>query len=135
MSGSDDYRDFIAPASEDEGKSGSDQDIEAYRNQLLSGLNGKPKKRDEEIDLENLNSDDLDSDGEIKATPDIQFTTGFGEDIGKKLQDSKKAKSHEKSMTPFEKYQEKKRDMKKRKKEEQKEKKQKEKKMGNMTEE
>ena len=80
------YRQFIAPASEDDdSKSGSDQDIDEYRSKLLTGMAKGGKRKDSEVDLENINSSDLDSDGELKTTPDIQFTTGFGEDIGKKL--------------------------------------------------
>ena len=39
-----------------------------------------------------------------KNGPNIQFTTGFGEDIGKKLLDTKREKSDAKKMTEFEKY-------------------------------
>jgi len=47
----------------------------------LSGITDK-KKNTDDIDWENINEDDIDSDGELKQSPDIQFATGFSENIG-----------------------------------------------------
>jgi hypothetical protein len=111
------YKDFLAPpSSQDEGSEKAEEDIEAYRNKLLSGIDlgkadnnktkeGKKQLDFDNIDWDNINEDDLDSD-DLDAMeqhqnnggkssnkqrkgnndgPDIKFTTGFGEDIGKKL--------------------------------------------------
>ena len=95
----------MAPESEEESEK-ADEDIEEYRKKLLSGIqSGSSKKTKngdqidfDNVDWDNINSDELDSEDidniennkgkkhtKNSDTPDIQFTTGFGEDIGKKL--------------------------------------------------
>lgn len=114
------YKDFIASGSSDNQSEKSEQDIEEYRKKLLSGLDDNKKKQDnksnlniDNIDWDKVNPEDFDSDdldaieeGKTinKNTPDIQFTTGFGENIGKKLLTSKKEKAQEAQMSAFEKY-------------------------------
>ena len=130
-----------------------EEDIEEYRKKLLSGIEtgeGDNQKRGlefEDIDWDNVNPDDFDSDdldalengkaiakGKAKNTPDIQFTTGFGEDIGKELLKKKDQKQKESKLSAFEKYQEKKRISKRGKKEAGKLKREQEKKMARMSE-
>jgi len=107
------YEDLVAPGTDEEDNQDTErkpQDIEEYRNKLLSGLTNEPSKDKrgernvkEDVDADNIdwdaiNSDQLDSEDldQIESTgkidvaksrkgPDIQFTTGFGEDIGQKL--------------------------------------------------
>ena len=85
-------------------------------------------------DLDNLENDKAISKGKAKNTPDIQFTTGFGEDIGKELLKKKDQKQKDSKLSAFEKYQEKKRDRKKAKKEAGKLKREQDKKMARMSE-
>ena len=66
--------------------------------------------------------------------PDIKFTSGFGEDVGKKLLKSKKEKLEDSKMSAFDKYNEKKREKKKAKKEAHKKNKDQQKKMAQMSE-
>lgn len=115
---------------------------------LTSGKDDSKKKSKknlefEEIDWDNVNPDDFDSDDldqieankeKKKGGPEIKFTSGFGEDVGKKLLKSKKSKEEEEKMTPFEKYQQKKREKKLAKKEAHKKKKEIQKKMAKMSE-
>lgn len=68
------------------------------------------------------------------SAPDITFTSGFGEDVGKKLLKEKKTKEEYNKMSAFEKYQLKKREKKKAKKEAAKLKKEQDKKMAKMSE-
>jgi len=101
------YKDLIAPPSDEESAK-SDQDIDEYRAKLLGGLTEK-KKNVDEIDWDNVKSDEFDSEDldHIEANqnaPEIKFTSGFGEDIGKKLLKQKKDKSAEAKMSEFEKY-------------------------------
>jgi len=131
------YKDFIAPGSDQDSDERSERDIEEYRQKLLKGTSLAKHDMDN-VDWDNLNSDDLDSlEGEFdgkKQSPDIQFTTGFDENIGKKLLDTKREKQESKKMTEFEKYQEKSKEKKRVKKEAWKKKKEQDKKMGRMTE-
>lgn len=118
------YKEFIAGSSdeEDDNVSKNSAEIEEYRKKLLSGLtngDGKQKKKEkkslefDDIDWDNVNPDDFDSDDldqieankeKKKGGPDIKFTSGFGEDVGKKLLKNKQSKQDEAKMTPFEKY-------------------------------
>jgi len=101
------YKDLIAPpSSEEEGSEKDEKDIEEYRKKLLSGIDlgeagTKQNKKEldfDNIDWDNINSDELDSEDldaiekrqnnkqqKISDGPNIKFSTGFGEDIGKKL--------------------------------------------------
>lgn len=150
------YKDFIggSSATDLDDDLQNEEDIEEYRKKLLSGLekggdgkggDGKKKELDfDKIDWDNVNEEDFDSDdldkledglNNPKKSKDIvQFTSGFGEDIGKKLLKNREEKNKEKQMTPFEKYNEKKADRKRVKKEASKKKKEQDKKMANMSE-
>ena len=71
----------------------------------------------EDVDWDAINSDELNSEdlealekkagNPVAKKPklDVKFSKGFGEDVGKKLIETKKEKS--KKLTPFEAYQEK----------------------------
>lgn len=113
----------------------------------MGDTNKKDGKELDDIDWDNVNEDDFDSDDLDKLesgkaiggkkkhnTPDIQFSTGFGEDVGKELLKKKDQKSKDNKMSAFEKYQEKKRLSKKVKKEAGRVKKEQDKKMARMSE-
>lgn len=153
------WKDLIAPESdEDDENDLAPKNLEEQRRKLLEGLDDdddeakeKKHKKKEQIDVENMdwdaiNSDELDSEDldriesaqKIKQSqkgPDIKFSSGFGEDVGKKLLKDKKDKTKEAKMTQFEKYEAKKRERKLQKKEAGRKKREKEKQMKNMTEE
>lgn len=153
------WKELIAPESDEDDEDGlAPKDIEEQRRKLLADLESdsdgekqKKKKKKEEIDYENMdwdaiNSDELDSEDldniesaqkiqKSKKTPDIQFTSGFDENVGEKLLKDKKQKSKEAKMTQFEKYEAKKRESKMRKKEAGRIKREKAQQQKNMTEE
>ena len=112
------YKDMLQQSSDSSG--GEDDNLELQRQKLLSGLSGgvRPEIANaenlEDVDWDAINSDELNSEDldalekkagnpiQKKSNLDIKFSKGFGEDVGKKLIDTKKEKKQKSKLTPFE---------------------------------
>lgn len=86
IAGSDDESEYGDEAGNEDVRDSAH--IEAMRQKLLAGIRDEPKRHK---DLQGSDDDEL----------DVQFGIGFGEDIGKKLLNSKKEKKEKENLSEF----------------------------------
>lgn len=118
------YKEFLASASEDEEEEMDRDKVEEYRQKLLGALSDAKGGDISEV----FRQRDHQQEGKDEDI-DIKFTSGFGEDLGKKIIKEKKEKKELEGETAWEKFQRKKKEKKKEKKQKAKEAKEAKKKM------
>lgn len=111
------YKEFLASASEedpeDEKEEVNKDLMEEYRQKLLGSLSDNKKDGG---DISSVFKTKDHQQGSDEDELDVQFTSGFGEDLGKKIIKDKKDKRDKKGESAWEKYQLKRKEKKKDKK-------------------